>query len=70
LKVDTDVLFVASFLHDMSAFMPCKDTKLDAAVRSAERGHMYYSDPRTQPEALVFTTPILSISSATSAPRG
>ncbi|HYL27461.1 MAG TPA: metal-dependent phosphohydrolase, partial [Candidatus Nitrosotalea sp.] len=76
LRVDTDVLFAAAFLHDMSAFMPCKDSKLEhgecaaqqsgailraagfpmekfPAVQSAERGHMYYSDPGTQHEAIV-----------------
>lgn len=76
LQVDTDVLFAAAFLHDMSAFMPCKDTKLEhgecaaeqsgailnaagfpmakfPAVQAAERGHMYYSSPGTQPEAIV-----------------
>lgn len=76
LKVDTDVLFAAAFLHDMSAFMPCEDTKMEhgecaalqsgailqaagfpmeklPAVQSAERGHMYYSDPGTAPEAIV-----------------
>lgn len=76
LRVDTDVLFAAAFLHDMAAFMPCKDAKLEhgecaarqsgailrdagfpmqklPAVQAAERGHMYYSDPGTQPEAIV-----------------
>jgi uncharacterized protein len=76
LRVDTDVLFAAAFLHDMAAFMPCQDTKLEhgecaarqsgailqaagfpmeklAAVQAAERGHMYYSNPGTQPEAIV-----------------
>jgi uncharacterized protein len=76
LQVDTDVLFAAAFLHDMSAFMPCEDTKLEhgecaarqsgailkaagfpmeklPAVQAAERGHMYYSNPGTQPEAIV-----------------
>lgn len=76
LHVDTDVLFAAAFLHDMAAFMPCKDTKLEhgecaaqqsgailraagfpmeklPAVQAAERGHMYYSNPGTQPEAIV-----------------
>jgi len=76
MKVDSDVLFAAAFLHDMSAFMPCKDTKMEhgdcaaqqsgpilqragfpmqklAAVQAAERGHMYYSDAGTQPEAIV-----------------
>ncbi len=76
LRVDTDVLFAAAFLHDMAAFMPCADTKLEhgecaaeqsgvllraagfpmqklPAVQAAERGHMYYSDPGTQPEAIV-----------------
>ncbi len=76
LKVDTDVLFAAAFLHDMAAFMPCKDSKMEhgecaaqqsgailraagfpmeklPAVQAAERGHMYYSDPGTQPEAIV-----------------
>jgi len=76
LRVDTDVLFAAAFLHDMAAFMPCVDTKLEhgecaaqqtgailraagfpmeklSAVEAAERGHMYYSNPGTQPEAIV-----------------
>lgn len=76
LSVDTDVLFAAAFLHDMAAFMPCEDAKLEhgecaarqsgailraagfpmeklPAVQAAERGHMYYSDPGTQPEAIV-----------------
>ena len=76
LRVDTDVLFAAAFLHDMSAFMPCEDAKLEhgecaarqsgailsaagfpmeklPAVQAAERGHMYYSNPGTQPEAIV-----------------
>jgi uncharacterized protein len=76
LRVDTDVLFAAAFLHDMAAFMPCQDVKLEhgecaarqsgailraagfpmeklPAVQAAERGHMYYSDPGTQPEAIV-----------------
>jgi uncharacterized protein len=76
LHVDTDVLFAAAFLHDMAAFMPCADTKLEhgecaarqsgailraagfpmeklPAVQAAERGHMYYSNPGTQPEAIV-----------------
>jgi uncharacterized protein len=76
LRVDTDVLFAAAFLHDMAAFMPCKDTKLEhgecaaeqsgailraagfpmeklPSVQAAERGHMYYSNPGTQPEAIV-----------------
>jgi uncharacterized protein len=29
LNVDTDVLFAAAFLHDMSAFLPCADTHLE-----------------------------------------
>ncbi len=76
LRVDTDVLFAAAFLHDMAAFMPCVDTKLEHgecaaeqtgailraagfpmekldAVEAAERGHMYYSNPGKQPEAIV-----------------
>jgi uncharacterized protein len=76
LHVDTDVLFAAAFLHDMSAFMPCADAKLEhgecaarqsgallsaagfpmeklPAVQAAERGHMYFSDPGTAPEAIV-----------------
>jgi uncharacterized protein len=38
LNVDTDVLFAAAFLHDMSAFMPCADKKLehgDCAAQSS-----------------------------------
>lgn len=76
LHVDTDVLFAAAFLHDMAAFMPCSDPKLEhgecaarqsgailraagfpmeklPAVQAAERGHMYYSNPGTEPEAIV-----------------
>jgi uncharacterized protein len=76
LRVDTDVLFAAAFLHDMAAFMPCNEAKLEhgecaarlsgailraagfpmeklPAVQAAERGHMYYSNPGTQPEAIV-----------------
>lgn len=76
LHVDTDVLFAAAFLHDMAAFVPCADKKLEhgecaaresgailraagfpmqklAAVQAAERGHMYYSNPGSQPEAIV-----------------
>ncbi|HET9392845.1 MAG TPA: HD domain-containing protein [Candidatus Rubrimentiphilum sp.] len=76
LHVDTDVLFAAAFLHDMAAFKPCSDPKMEhgdcaaieseailrpagfpmqkyAAVAAAERGHMYYRDPGTIPEAIV-----------------
>lgn len=76
LKIDTDVLFAAAFLHDMAAFKPCADAKMEhgdcaaieseavlrgagfpmekfAAVQAAERGHMYYRDPGTAPEAIV-----------------
>lgn len=76
LKVDDDVLFAAAFLHDMSAFQPCADAKMEhgdcaalsseailrsagfpmqkyAAVAAAERGHMYYRDAGTLPEAIV-----------------
>ena len=76
LHVDTDVLFAASFLHDMSAFMPCKDAKLEhgdcaaqqaramlrdtgfpmgklAAVQAAERGHMFYGNPGSDPTAIL-----------------
>ncbi len=75
LKIDDDVLFAASFLHDMAAFPPYVKpgehgdvaaqesgavlraagfpmSKL-AAVQAAERGHMYYSDPGSRPEAVV-----------------
>lgn len=38
LHVDTDVLFAASFLHDMAAFKPCADEKMEhgdcAAIES------------------------------------
>jgi uncharacterized protein len=76
LHVDEDVLFAASFLHDMSAFLPCKDPKMEhgdcaaqqaramlrntgfpmrklAAVQAAERGHMFYSNPGSDPTAIV-----------------
>ncbi|MGH7737822.1 MAG: HD domain-containing protein [Candidatus Tyrphobacter sp.] len=76
LHVDTDVLFAASFLHDMAAFMPCVDTHLEhgacaalqspailhadgfpvakiPAVQAAERTHMYYMTPGSDPAAIV-----------------
>ncbi|MBV8153639.1 MAG: phosphohydrolase [Candidatus Eremiobacteraeota bacterium] len=76
ITVDTDVLFAAAFLHDMAAFQPCADEKMEhgecaaresgailrsagfpmqkfPAVQAAERGHMYYSDPGSQPEAIL-----------------
>lgn len=76
LKIDTDVLFAAAFLHDMAAFMPCQDKKMEhgacaatqarkmldgtgfpmqklAAVQQAERGHMFYSNPGSDPTAIV-----------------
>ena len=76
LKVDRDVLFAAAFLHDMAAFRPCPNRKMEhgdcaaieseailqqagfpmgkfPAVQAAERGHMYYSNAGTQPEAIV-----------------
>ncbi|HEV2261211.1 MAG TPA: hypothetical protein VGR69_02845, partial [Candidatus Rubrimentiphilum sp.] len=38
LKVDTDVLFAAAFLHDMAVFQPCADKKMEhgdcAAIQS------------------------------------
>lgn len=38
LRVDTDVLFAAAFLHDMAAFRPCADAKMEhgdcAAIES------------------------------------
>lgn len=76
LHVDPDVLFAAAFLHDMAAFQPCADPKMEhgdcaasesgavlraagfpmqkfAAVQAAERGHMYYRDPGSDPAAIV-----------------
>lgn len=76
LRVDSDVLFAAAFLHDMSAFMPCKGQKMEhgecaarqaaamlrgtgfpmrklAAMQAAERGHMFYSDPGKDSNAIV-----------------
>ena len=76
LHVDTDVLFAASFLHDMAGFSPYERKGVEhgvaaadesaailrdagfpiskiAAVQAAERGHMYYSDAGTRPEAIV-----------------
>lgn len=76
LKIDTDVLFAAAFLHDMAAFMPCPGPKIEhgecaarqaramlagtgfpmrkvAAVQAAERGHMFYSDAGSDPNAIV-----------------
>ncbi|MBU6422176.1 MAG: hypothetical protein KGL98_09125, partial [Gammaproteobacteria bacterium] len=37
LKIDTDVLFAAAFLHDMSAFMPCKDTEMEHGACAASQ---------------------------------
>lgn len=38
LRIDTDVLFAAAFLHDMAAFKPCADAKMEhgdcAAIES------------------------------------
>jgi uncharacterized protein len=76
LKIDTDALFAAAFLHDMAAFLPCQDKKMEhgecaatqarkmlegtgfpmrklAAVQQAERGHMFYSNPGSDPTAIV-----------------
>ncbi|HEV2443099.1 MAG TPA: HD domain-containing protein [Steroidobacteraceae bacterium] len=76
LHVDEDVLFAAAFLHDMAAFMPCKQSKMEhgvcaalqaramlrgtgfpmqklAAVQAAERGHMFYSQAGSDPNAIV-----------------
>lgn len=35
LHIDTDVLFAAAFLHDMAAFMPCKDRKMEHGACAA-----------------------------------
>jgi uncharacterized protein len=76
LKVDTDVLFAAAFLHDMAAFAPYAKRGVEhgdraaqtspavlraagfpmdrlPAVQAAERGHMYYSEAGSRPEAIV-----------------
>lgn len=76
LHVDTDVLFAAAYLHDMSAFMPCTGPKMEhgecaarqagamlrgtgfpmeklPAVQAAERGHMFYSNAGSDPNAIV-----------------
>ena len=76
LHVDKDALFAAAFLHDMAAFQPCADRKMEhgacaalqspailkrlgfpmrkiAIVQQAERGHMYYSTPGSDPTAIV-----------------
>ena len=76
LTVDRDVLFAASFLHDMAAFPPYEKKGMEhgeraaqtseavlrdagfpmtkfAAVQAAERGHMYYSNAGSRPEAIV-----------------
>ena len=37
LHVDTDVLFAAAFLHDMSAFMPCPGPKIEHGVCAAHQ---------------------------------
>ena len=76
LHVDRDALFAAAFLHDMAAFRPCADRKMEhgacaalqspailrrigfpmskiAVVQQAERGHMFYSNPGSNPTAIV-----------------
>ncbi|MBV8373134.1 MAG: hypothetical protein JOY69_07715, partial [Candidatus Eremiobacteraeota bacterium] len=37
LTVDSDVLFAAAFLHDMSAFMPCADAKMEHGDCAAQQ---------------------------------
>ena len=37
LHIDTDVLFAAAFLHDMSAFMPCPGPKIEHGVCAARQ---------------------------------
>lgn len=37
LHVDTDVLFAAAYLHDMSAFMPCPGPKIEHGVCAAHQ---------------------------------
>ncbi len=37
LDIDTDVLFAAAFLHDMSAFMPCTDAKMEHGDCAAQQ---------------------------------
>src|SRR5215469_5916521 len=37
LQVDTDVLFAAAFLHDMAAFMPCANAKMEHGDCAAEQ---------------------------------
>ena len=37
LRVDTDVVFAAAFLHDMAAFMPCWDAKMEHGDCAAEQ---------------------------------
>lgn len=37
LHVDTDVLFAAAFLHDMSAYMPCSGPKIEHGVCAAHQ---------------------------------
>ncbi|MEO6912524.1 MAG: phosphohydrolase [Candidatus Baltobacteraceae bacterium] len=37
LKIDTDVLFAAAFLHDMAAFMPCANPKMEHGDCAAQQ---------------------------------
>lgn len=37
LHIDTDVLFAASFLHDMTAFQPCADRKMEHGNCAAQQ---------------------------------
>ncbi len=61
LRIDTDVLFAAAMLHDMAAFMPCAQSKMEhgdcAALQSGDilrpSGFPMQKLPATQPEAIV-----------------
>ncbi|HKW44921.1 MAG TPA: HD domain-containing protein, partial [Candidatus Eremiobacteraceae bacterium] len=92
LAVDRDVLFAASFLHDMAAFPPYAKKGVEhgdraaqtseavlraagfpmakfAAVQAAERGHMYYSNAGSLPEAVVLHADSLDFLGAIGAAR-
>ena len=43
LHVDTDVLFAAAYLHDMSAFMPCKGPKMEHGECAARQARAMLS---------------------------
>lgn len=44
LRIDTDVLFAAAFLHDMAAFMPCPPPKIEHGECAARQARATLAD--------------------------